>query len=190
MPRKRLRSGANVQLFFLNRRRSWTCVLYANAHRSYHELLCASTAAAVSAALRHDSLGAYEIGTDGGSELRELVEDLGLPANTTWWAGGEAGDGGGGRTAGAGLTLPLVLPFTRCVPVLLRLLRSFVTDSLAFLKGLASPWELLQAVFHHRDRWVSIATTCQAVKLPDPCCPGSYAPVRMKKLSRCVCNTR
>ncbi|MEW5309709.1 MAG: hypothetical protein WDW38_001573 [Sanguina aurantia] len=126
-------------------------------HSSYHELLCASTAAAVSAALRHDSLEAYEIGVDGGGELRELVEGLGLPAHTMWWAGGGAGDGGEGEggTAGAGLALPLVLPFTRCVPALLRLLRTFVTDSLAFLKGLASPWELLQAVFHHRDRMVS-----------------------------------
>jgi hypothetical protein len=53
--------------------------------------------------------------------------------------------------------LPYTAPFTCSVPEVLELCRQFVVDSLAFLRGLYSPWELLTAVFHQRDRMLSKA---------------------------------
>jgi hypothetical protein len=48
--------------------------------------------------------------------------------------------------------LPYVAPFTCCVPEVLSLVRRYVIDSLAYLRGLHSGQELLPAVLHQRDR--------------------------------------
>lgn len=51
--------------------------------------------------------------------------------------------------------LPYTAPFTASVPEVLSLVRRFVIDSLAYLRGLYSPGELLPAVLHQRDRMLS-----------------------------------
>eukprot|EP00879_Flechtneria_rotunda_P031208 GHRR01034071.1.p1 GENE.GHRR01034071.1~~GHRR01034071.1.p1 ORF type:complete len:165 (+),score=46.30 GHRR01034071.1:223-717(+) len=51
--------------------------------------------------------------------------------------------------------LPYTAPFTSSVPQVLGLVRRFVSDSLAYLRGLLSAGELLPAVLQHRDRMLS-----------------------------------
>lgn len=51
--------------------------------------------------------------------------------------------------------LPHTAPYTPCVPTTLRLVRSFVSDSVAYLRGLVSPWELTAALFLHRDKMLT-----------------------------------
>jgi hypothetical protein len=58
--------------------------------------------------------------------------------------------------------LPYVAPFTCCVPEVLALVRRYVIDSLAYLRGLHSPQELLPAVLHQRDRMLGKVGRVQA----------------------------
>lgn len=41
----------------------------------------------------------------------------------------------------------LALPFVQ--------VRGFVRDSVSYLQGLFSPWELPQAIFHHRNKMIT-----------------------------------
>ncbi|GLC33371.1 hypothetical protein PLESTB_000340000 [Pleodorina starrii] len=105
----------------------------------YHDLLTASVALRVGRALASDSLAAgLEVVSE--QQAAELGGRLGLPAML---------DGGGG---GAQPALPYRAPYTACLPRILQAVRGFVTDSLAYLQGLLSPWELLPAVLQARDR--------------------------------------
>lgn len=51
--------------------------------------------------------------------------------------------------------LPYTAPFTASVPAMMSLVRRFVRDSLAYLRGVYSDTELLSAVLHQRDRMLS-----------------------------------
>jgi hypothetical protein len=61
--------------------------------------------------------------------------------------------------------LPYVAPFTGCVPEVLSLVRRYVIDSLAYLRGLQSPQELLPAVLHQRDRMLGKVGRRNAIAL-------------------------
>lgn len=61
--------------------------------------------------------------------------------------------------------LPYTAPFTACVPEVLNLVRKYVIDSLAYLRGLYSPQELLPAVLHQRDRMLSKVRSCNSKQL-------------------------
>ena len=61
---------------------------------------------------------------------------------------------GGGGSRGVPPT-PFTAPFTALVPALLRVVRGFVADSAAYLRGLVPPWELHVALLQPRDRMVS-----------------------------------
>jgi hypothetical protein len=68
--------------------------------------------------------------------------------------------------------LPYVAPFTCCVPEVLSLVRRYVIDSLAYLRGLHSPQELLPAVLHQRDRMLGkVSSTIWPREIT--CCDGS-----------------
>jgi hypothetical protein len=113
----------------------------ASAGIPYHELLTAGSAKSVAAALGSDSLVA---GVEVWSEsiAKQLCSTLGLPSQLD--------------TAGATkpVTVPFTAPFTSLVPALLRVVRGYVADSAAYLRGLVAPWDMAAALSGQRDRLV------------------------------------
>ena len=114
----------------------------------YHDLLATQVNKEVSEVVEVDVLSDYEVRT--AAQHREL-EELGLP----WQL-----EPGGGPNAARRVVLdaigmpplPYVAPFTSSVPGLIKVIRNFTHESLAYLRGLYSAWELLPAVLHSRDR--------------------------------------
>ncbi|KAG2450370.1 hypothetical protein HYH02_004875 [Chlamydomonas schloesseri] len=107
----------------------------------YHDLLTAGVALRVGRALAADPL-AEGVRVASEAQAAELVGRLGLPAVLE------------GYGAGARPAVPYTAPYTACLPRILTAIRGFVSDSLAYLQGLLSPWELLPAVLHARDRLI------------------------------------
>eukprot|EP00775_Hariotina_reticulata_P012680 gene12680-12809_t len=121
------------------------------ARGRYHDLLASRLQQQLTVTVEADVLSELEVRTE--AQHLQLVQDLGLP-----WLLEGATPAGGRRMqlSPAGVPpLPYTAPFTCSVPEMLELCRQFVVDSLAFLRGLYSPWELLTAVFHQRDRMLS-----------------------------------
>lgn len=117
----------------------------------YHELLMASVGQQLNDALEADVLQDFEVANLARHD--ELVKDLGLPAYLE-------------GASGLGIVPPYVAPYTSSVPQILQLIRSFVLDSRSYLKGLLNPWEVLPAVFLHRDRMLSkVVVDCLAARV-------------------------
>ncbi|KAG2441077.1 hypothetical protein HXX76_003930 [Chlamydomonas incerta] len=107
----------------------------------YHDLLTAGVALRVGRALAADPLAeGVQVATE--AQAAELVGRLGLPAVLE------------GYSAAARPSVPYAAPFTASLPRILTAIRGFVSDSLAYLQGLLSPWELLPAVLQARDRLI------------------------------------
>ncbi|WIA12907.1 hypothetical protein OEZ85_006525 [Tetradesmus obliquus] len=112
----------------------------------YHELLSAQLQGQVAAVVEADVLSELEIRSE--AQHAATVAEYGLP-----WQLEGAGTGRRVQLSASGVPpLPYVAPFTCCVPEVLSLVRRYVIDSLAYLRGLHSPQELLPAVLHQRDR--------------------------------------
>eukprot|EP00882_Tetradesmus_deserticola_P016117 GHRQ01017193.1.p1 GENE.GHRQ01017193.1~~GHRQ01017193.1.p1 ORF type:complete len:300 (+),score=166.91 GHRQ01017193.1:1187-2086(+) len=112
----------------------------------YHALLSAQLQGQAAAAVEADVLGELEIRNEAQHMLS--VAEYGLP----WQLEGAAAGRHTQLSASGVPPLPYVAPFTCCVPEVLSLVRRYVIDSLAYLRGLHSPQELLPAVLHQRDR--------------------------------------
>ncbi|GIM11364.1 hypothetical protein Vretimale_14890 [Volvox reticuliferus] len=111
--------------------------LLTNSRLRYHDLLTASVALRVGRALAADPL-AEGLQVVSEQQVAELIERLGLPAAL--------------ESDGTAPVLPYRVPYTASVPKILQAVRGFITDSLDYLQGLLSPWELLPAVLQARDR--------------------------------------
>ncbi|WIA33058.1 hypothetical protein OEZ86_006214 [Tetradesmus obliquus] len=112
----------------------------------YHELLSAQLQGQVAAVVEADVLSELEIRSE--AQHAATVAEYGLP-----WQLEGAGTGRRVQLSASGVPpLPYIAPFTCCVPEVLSLVRRYVIDSLAYLRGLHSPQELLPAVLHQRDR--------------------------------------
>ncbi|KAF6251582.1 hypothetical protein COO60DRAFT_605748 [Scenedesmus sp. NREL 46B-D3] len=112
----------------------------------YHELLSAQLQGQLAAVVEADVLGELQIRNE--AQHLATVAEFGLP-----WQLEGSGTGRRAQLSPSGVPpLPYVAPFTCCVPEVLCLVRRYVIDSLAYLRGLHSPQELLPAVLHQRDR--------------------------------------
>jgi len=114
-----------------------------NSRVRYHELAMSALSKDLAKLLAADSLAEYTIKSEG--QLKECVKVLGLPLRL---------EGAKGSSAGP-VTLPFLAPFSPCVPALLRSVRSYVDDSLSYLEGLCSSWELCPAVLYYRNKMMS-----------------------------------
>ncbi|KAF8067252.1 SEC15A [Scenedesmus sp. PABB004] len=117
----------------------------------YHQLLAATLQAQLSAVVEADVLAELEITIE--AQHAALVAEWGLPAQLEGAA--PPRKGAAAPSVNGVPPLPYVAPFTACVPEALRLVRRFVADSVAYLRGLTSPGELLPAVLHQRDRMMA-----------------------------------
>ncbi|GAB4817780.1 hypothetical protein N2152v2_004826 [Parachlorella kessleri] len=126
-----------------------------NGRARYHELLAAATAEAVQAAVGVDpGLEPVEVRSEGRAD--ELFRLLGLPATF------HLEDAGNKR-------VPFKAPFTPLVPDLVRVIRGYVVDSVAYLQGLVSVGEVVPAARQYRDRMLARVVVDALQKRVDVC---------------------
>eukprot|EP00887_Chlorella_sp_A99_P005321 scaffold1.g5321.t1 len=109
----------------------------------YHDLLSAAAAVSVQAAVARDALQPVEVATQRKAD--ELCRQLSLPATFK-------------QEASADVPIkrpPFRAPFSAMVPDLARVIRGYIMDSVAYLKGLVTAGEVLPAAKQHRDRMLA-----------------------------------
>jgi hypothetical protein len=137
-------------------------VLAAGPCARYHWLLAQDLEPRLVRALLQSAAAELVVQVTTPAQHRELTAELGLPASlvagrvgrmsVSGCGGGGGGDGGDDDGPPPSIALPYTAPYSPAAPAALRLMRRFVTDSVPYLRGLCSEWELPAAAFAARDR--------------------------------------
>ncbi|GMH45381.1 hypothetical protein BSKO_13338 [Bryopsis sp. KO-2023] len=91
------------------------------------------------------------VGIRSEKNEREIITDLGLPTSLESWE--------------PPTQFPYRAPFTSMVPHIIWLVQEYVRDSVAYLKGLINPGDVLSASCLNRDRMIKVTVDAIQLKL-------------------------